>query len=78
MDTRMRLDSNTTEIVDFLVRSGLKLRQPIEIDINDERASVVLKTEPFWSRRVAYVTRISPTKFHYDIRKIVRVSKLEN
>ena len=62
----MRLDSNTIEIVDFLVRSGLKLRQPIEIDINDERASVSLKTEPFWPRRVAYVTRVSPTQLHYE------------
>lgn len=62
----MLLDSNTVEIVDFLVRSGLKLHQPIEIDINDERASVRLKVERFWPRRVAYVTRISPTQLHYE------------
>lgn len=41
----MLLDSNTTEIVDFLVRSGLKLHQPIEIDINDEMAIVTLKQQ---------------------------------
>ena len=65
----MRLDSNTVEIIKFLVDSGHKPHQPIEIDINDERAIVTLRQQSLWANKVAYITRIGATQFNCEIRR---------